>query len=79
MERIKVALDKARKARELLGVAKARLAQTMMNIARFYERQRKPGAAVVYYREVVKEYPGTAQARKAEASLRTLTGGRLKK
>ena len=65
----------APEAKRLVTVCRARLAERTMAIARFYARRGHEAAATVYYRMMAKDYPGTPQAREAEA---LLGGGRRK-
>lgn len=59
-------------ARESLKQLYEIKAEGLAKIARFYEIQRKPAAAAVYYREVVEKYPDTTQAAEAIARLKEL-------
>lgn len=47
-------------------------AEGLIKVAHFYEIQRKPAAAAVYYHQVVAQYPDTAAAAEAVAKLKEL-------
>lgn len=47
-------------------------AKKQYDIARFYEKQNKISSAVVYYKDLVKKYPDTEHAQKAEEKLKEL-------
>jgi outer membrane assembly lipoprotein YfiO len=46
----------------------------LIETGRFYERTKKPQAAVIYYRTAVRDYPSTEAARRAEERLAKLDG-----
>ncbi|MBI3312036.1 MAG: outer membrane protein assembly factor BamD [Candidatus Omnitrophica bacterium] len=62
--------DLVPQARESLKQLHEIKAEGLAKVARFYEIQGKPGAAVVYYREVVEKYPDTIHAAAAISKLK---------
>ena len=48
-------------------------------MAAFYEMQKKPQSAAVYYQQVVDKYPDTPEAAKAIAKLAEMESGAKKK
>lgn len=55
--------DKVAQAKENLGIVQGRLTQGSFNIAKFYETQKKPDAAVIYYRDVIQKAPDSEMAK----------------
>lgn len=67
-------------ARESLKQLHEIKAEGLAKIARFYEIQKKPGSAAVYYRQIAQQYPETAFAAEAIAKLKEFEEqGALKK
>lgn len=67
-------------AKESLKALETIKANGLAEVARFYEVQKKPASAAVYYREIVEKYPDTAPAGEAIAKLREMEQkGLLKK
>ena len=54
-------------------------AQGLIQVAAFYEMQKKPQSAAVYYQQVVDKYPDTPEAAKAIAKLAEMESGAKKK
>lgn len=65
--------DKVPQAKENLATVHGRLTQGSFNIAKFYESQKRPDAAVIYYREVVQKAPDSDMARIAREKIAELT------
>ena len=59
----------ADEAKKLLNECKEKQAQTLVDIAHFYERRHEPEAAVVYYQMVLAEHPESASAPAAKLAL----------
>jgi len=53
---------------------KDKKAKSIMTIAEFYERQKKYGSALLYYKEIARDYPGTPSANIAEIKIEILSG-----
>ncbi len=67
-------------ARESLKALQTIKANGLAEVARFYEIQKKPASAAVYYRQIVEKYPSTEPAAEAIAKLREMEQkGALKK
>lgn len=49
-------------------------AETALGMARGLEKAKKPAAALKYYRQVLKDYPGSPQAKTAQERIKTLEG-----
>lgn len=47
-------------------------AESLYETGKFYERKKKPKASVIYYRDVIKTYPGTNAANKSQQRLDVL-------
>ncbi|MDP8299376.1 MAG: tetratricopeptide repeat protein [Candidatus Tantalella remota] len=62
----------SKEAIKLLGELKKKKSESVLKIAKFYERQRKYKGAVMYYREIVSKYPGTEAATYAEGRIEIL-------
>ncbi|HPA16465.1 MAG TPA: outer membrane protein assembly factor BamD [Verrucomicrobiae bacterium] len=65
--------DKVAQAKENLAIVHGRLTQGSFNIAKFYETQKKPDAAVIYYRDVVQKAPDSEMAKIALKRIEELT------
>lgn len=65
--------DKVAQAKENLAIVHGRLTQGSFNIAKFYETQKKPDAAVIYYREVIQKAPDSEMAKIAMKRIAELT------
>lgn len=65
--------DKVAQAKENLAVVQGRLTQGSFNIAKFYESQKRPDAAVIYYREVIQKGPDSEMAKIALKRIEELT------
>jgi outer membrane protein assembly factor BamD (BamD/ComL family) len=59
----------ADEAKKLLSECKEKEAQTLVDVAHFYERTHHPAAAGVYYQMVVEEHPESASAETAKSAL----------
>lgn len=59
-------------AKESLKALETIKANGLAEVARFYEVQKKPASAAVYYREIVEKYPDTAPVAEAIAKLREM-------
>ena len=64
--------DLTSQAIERIQVLRERRAEHEFQIAQFYERQKLPGSALIYYQEIVDQFAGTAWAPKAAARLQAL-------
>lgn len=64
--------DKVAQAKENLATVQGRLTQGSFNIAKFYETQKKPDAAVIYYRDVIQKAPESEMAKIAMARIEEL-------
>jgi outer membrane assembly lipoprotein YfiO len=62
-------------AQELLRDCREKQSRDMMTVAAFYERRKQPGAARVYYEEIVREFPATNAADTARTRLDSRGGG----
>jgi len=60
------------KAKDALQKLEGRQANGILNIARFYERGKHKKAAVMYYKDVIKKFPGTKEAAEAKKKLEKL-------
>jgi outer membrane protein assembly factor BamD (BamD/ComL family) len=60
------------KAEELLLSMKELYAKELYETAQFYERTKKPSAAVIYYTKILGKYPLTHMAKQSEKRLQTL-------
>lgn len=65
--------DKVAQAKENLATVHSRLTQGSFNIAKFYETQKKPDAAVIYYRDVIQKAPDSEMAKIALKRIEELT------
>lgn len=65
--------DKVPQAKENLATVNSRLTQGSFNIAKFYETQKKPDAAVIYYRDVIQKAPDSEMAKIALKRIEELT------
>ncbi|MGD1002174.1 MAG: outer membrane protein assembly factor BamD [Candidatus Brocadiia bacterium] len=59
----------ADEAKNLLRECKEKEAQTLLDVAHFYEKRDKPAAAAVYYKMVLAEYPESVSAESAKSAL----------
>ena len=59
----------ADEAKKLLSECKEKEAQTLVDVAHFYERRHEPAAAAVYYKMVLEEHPESASAEAAKSAL----------
>jgi outer membrane protein assembly factor BamD (BamD/ComL family) len=59
----------ADEAKKLLSECKEKEAQTLVDVAHFYEKRDKPAAAAVYYKMVLAEYPESVSAESAKSAL----------
>jgi outer membrane protein assembly factor BamD (BamD/ComL family) len=59
----------ADEAKKLLSECKEKEAQTLVDVAHFYEKRHQPAAAAVYYKMVLAEYPESASAESAKSAL----------
>jgi outer membrane protein assembly factor BamD (BamD/ComL family) len=59
----------ADEAKRLLAECKEKEAQTLLDVAHFYEKRHAPAAAAVYYKMVRTEHPESALAETAKAAL----------
>ncbi len=59
----------AQEAGVMLDELKKRKADSILNIAHFYERQKKYASAVMYYKDVVGKFPGTDVAAQAQSKI----------
>ena len=57
---------------ERVQVLRERRAEHEFQVAQFYERQKLPASALIYYQEIVEQFAGTAWAPKAAARLQVL-------
>jgi tetratricopeptide (TPR) repeat protein len=63
--------ERERVPERLEGIRRQR-AEKDLDIARWYERTRQPGAAEFYYRRILEDWPDTLAARQARTRLRAL-------
>ncbi len=56
-------------AREIVEKLRNKEAQKAYNTAEFYKARRKPESAIIYYRDIIQNYPDTEWARKAKERL----------
>lgn len=56
-------------AKKIIDKLKNRESENAYNIGQFYESRKMPEAAVVYYKDVIQNYPDTEWAKKAEERL----------
>ncbi len=59
----------ADEAKKLLSECKEKEAQTLMDVAHFYEKRGQPAAAAVYYKMVLAEHPESVSAESAKSAL----------
>jgi outer membrane protein assembly factor BamD len=64
--------EKVAQAREHIESLRGRITQGAFNIARFYENQKNHKAAFIYYNEVVRQSPDSAQGREAKERIEFL-------
>lgn len=58
--------EKAAQARENLKLLQVRQTASAFEIAKFYDKQKAYGAAVIYYNDVIREQPGSAEGDRAK-------------
>ena len=58
--------DMSTEAREIVDKLKDREAENTYNTAQFYEARQMPESALIYYRDVIQDYPDTEWVKKAE-------------
>jgi outer membrane protein assembly factor BamD len=58
--------EKAPQARANLQLLENKQTTSSFNIAKFYDKQKRYRAAVIYYNEVIREQPGSAESEKAK-------------
>ena len=58
------------KAQRLYGQTRELLAEKVMEVAQFYEKNKNPKAAKVYFEKVVNDYPETEAAKKAKGKIK---------
>ena len=58
--------EKASQARAYLKQLEAKQTTSSLKIAQFYDRQRNYRAAVIYYNEVIRQQPGSAESEQAQ-------------
>lgn len=58
--------EKAAQARANLGLLQRKEISTSFTIAKFYDKQKYYRAAVIYYNEVIRQQPGSAESEKAK-------------
>ncbi len=61
--------EMSEKAKQIIDKLKRREAKNAYNIGQFYESRHMPQSAVIYYREIVQNFPDTAWAQKAKERL----------
>ena len=59
--------EKAPQAQDNLKALQAHENSNAVNIAKYYDKKKKYKAAVIYYNEVIKEQPGTPEAKAAQS------------
>jgi len=64
--------EKASQAQDNLKTLQGRENSNAENIAKYYDKRKSYKAAVIYYNEVIKEQPGSADAKAAEARIAEL-------
>ncbi len=64
--------EKSAQARDNVGALGAKETSDLMDIARYYDRFKNYRAASIYYNDVVRRAPGTADANAAEARMQEL-------
>jgi len=64
--------EKSAQARDNVGALGAKETSDLMDIARYYDRFKNYRAAAIYYNDVVRRAPGTADANAAEARMQEL-------
>ncbi|MFH1782506.1 MAG: outer membrane protein assembly factor BamD [Candidatus Omnitrophota bacterium] len=61
--------DLSNEAKEIVDKLKGKEAESMFNTGMFYESRHMQDSAVIYYSDIVKSYPGTEWAKKANERL----------
>lgn len=62
----------ATEAEKAIGVLRGKKADSLIKVAEFYEKQGKPGSALIYYKDVAKQFPDTNAAKKAGEKIEAL-------
>lgn len=63
----------AKEAKKVFKELKNRKADSELKVAEFYERQKKYKSAIIYYGEIVRQFPNTDAAEYAQEKINTLT------
>jgi len=58
--------EKGAQARANLGLLENKQTASAFNVAKFYDKQKRYRAAVIYYNEVIREQPGSVESEKAK-------------
>jgi outer membrane protein assembly factor BamD len=58
--------EKAAQARENLRLLEAKQTSNAYEIAKYYDKQKNYGAAVIYYNDVIRQQPGTREGSRAK-------------
>jgi outer membrane protein assembly factor BamD len=66
--------EKVKQANENIKVLSGGQTRSSYEIAKFYDKQKQYKAAVIYYNEVIKQQPGTAEAEASKARIEALKG-----
>ena len=56
-------------AKGIVNRLREKEAQNAYNIGQYYESMKMPGSAVIYYRDIIQNYPDTEWTRKAQERL----------
>lgn len=64
--------EKAAQAKENLKKLNGTENKSILHIAQFYDKQKKYKAAVIYYNQVIRQYPGTPESKIASARVNAL-------
>ncbi len=64
----------SKEAESVLDELREKKADSMMKIAEFYERRKKYGSAVIYYKDIIGKFPDTAAADTARGRVQKLKG-----
>lgn len=73
------AFEQIRDAEKTLGQMRSLCAQQLCTIGRYYQRRRQPGAAEVYFEQVLSQFSETPSAGEARAQLDRLTAVRTRR
>ena len=63
---------KISEAEAIILEMKEKLAKELYEISTFYEKTKKPAAAIIYYSNIIKKYPETSYAKKSTERLEKL-------